>query len=304
MREILLVTILQDQYFTNMNHSEWRQSLAPKVNGSWHLHSLLPKGMDFFIFLSSMRGVIGGQAQANYTAGNTFMDALARHRVTTGEKAVSLDLSIMLSEGVLAENDKLMRALESEGFYIPMTQGDFHALLDQYCDPRLPVLQPDDAQVVLGLEMPLVIRARGSQEPTWMRQPLFAEMWSITPDSELLSSTASTHKKYDIPFQELFNRASSLVEAGSIVAEALAKKLSESLVIPVSEVDPGRPLHFYGVDSLVAVELRNWFAKELHADVAIFEILGNRGCDDLGAWAATRSGFNKFGTENEEGGVS
>ena len=37
-------------------------------------------------------------------------------------------------------------------------------------------------------------------------------------------------------------------------------------------MDMSKPLHAYGVDSLLTVELRNYFAKELNADVAIFDI--------------------------------
>ena len=274
-----------------MNHAEWSQSLAPKVTGSWNLHSLLPNSMEFFVFLSSISSVIGGVAQANYAAGNAYMDCLARHRVTKGERAVSLDLGMMLSDGVLAENDKMMRALKSRGYYMPLTQDDFHALLDIYCDPRLSVLQPDDAQIICGIERPLHIQAKGFPVPTWMEQPLFKELWSVEQDDEELSATRQLKNKSQAQFQNLFENASSLHEAGSIISEELAKKLSRSLMIPTSEIDPRRALHFYGVDSLVAVELRNWFAKELHADVAIFEILGNKGCDDLGSWAAARSGF-------------
>ena len=40
------------------------------------------------------------------------------------------------------------------------------------------------------------------------------------------------------------------------------------------DIDISKPLHAYGVDSLLAVELRNYFAKELSADVAIFDLMG------------------------------
>lgn len=288
---------LQDQYFADMNHSEWKESLAPKVIGSWNLHSLLPTGMDFFIFFSSVCSIVGGVAQANYATGNAYMDSLARHRVTAGEKATSLNLGMMLSEGVVAENDKMRRALESRGYYIPLTQSDFHTLLDMYCDPWLPIPDPDGAQVICGIETPLGIRIKGYQEPAWMRQPLFKEMWNIGRDDEQLSPTGQALNQNHANFRSRFAHASSLAEAGSIVSEELAKKLSLSLMIPATDIDPGKALHFYGVDSLVAVELRNWFAKELHADIAIFEILGNKGCDDLGSLAASRNGFKLFGKE-------
>ncbi|KAF3024437.1 hypothetical protein E8E15_003167 [Penicillium rubens] len=41
-------------------------------------------------------------------------------------------------------------------------------------------------------------------------------------------------------------------------------------------LDPTRPLSNYGVDSLVAVELRNWIRQQLEIEVSALEIVGAR----------------------------
>ncbi len=51
------------------------------------------------------------------------------------------------------------------------------------------------------------------------------------------------------------------------------------------------PLHAYGVDSLLAVELRNFFAKELNDAVAIFDIMGGSSFEALGMTVAKKSLF-------------
>ncbi|KAK6606927.1 KR domain-containing protein [Botrytis cinerea] len=51
--------ILRDTIFSNMTHDDWRTSTDPKTIGSWNLHTLLPHGLDFFILLSSVAGVLG-----------------------------------------------------------------------------------------------------------------------------------------------------------------------------------------------------------------------------------------------------
>ena len=89
--------------FKNMPSESLNAALRPKVQGSWNLHQL-PKGMDFFVLLSSYAGIIGGLGQANYASGNTYQDALARHRVAHGEKAVALDLGIVESVGMVFEH--------------------------------------------------------------------------------------------------------------------------------------------------------------------------------------------------------
>jgi hypothetical protein len=73
-----------------------------------------------------------------------------------------------------------------------------------------------------------------------------------------------------VDFASLFATAASLAEVSVFITEALIKMFS----IAQEEPDANKLMHLYGVDSLVAMELRNWFARELRADAAIFDILG------------------------------
>jgi acyl carrier protein len=59
-----------------------------------------------------------------------------------------------------------------------------------------------------------------------------------------------------------------------IVRRALASKLARAMFIAPDDVEPTKPLSAYGVDSLMVVELRNWFGKEFGASVAVFDIMG------------------------------
>lgn len=54
------------------------------------------------MLLSFVAGFLGSAVQASYAAGNTHMDSLARYRVAQGEKAIALDLGVMLENGFLA----------------------------------------------------------------------------------------------------------------------------------------------------------------------------------------------------------
>lgn len=85
--------------------------------------------------------------------------------------------------------------------------------------------------------------------------------------------------------------AAFLSDAAGIVTEGLVSKLSKALSIPVDDIDTHLALHIYGVDSLLAVELRNWFAKDLHAEVAIFDIMG---ASSLPAVSMTNAGESEY----------
>ena len=82
-----------------MTFDDWRTSVAHKVRGFWNLHCLLPKDMDFFLCLSSVAGIVGSDGQANYAAGNTYMDALAHYRVSLGEKVLKLQTTKRKNDG-------------------------------------------------------------------------------------------------------------------------------------------------------------------------------------------------------------
>lgn len=272
-----------------MSFSDWNQSTLPKVQGSWNLHAALPAGMDFFIMLSSVCGVFGNGGQSNYAAGNTFQDALAEYRISRGEKAVTLDLGIVLSEGFVAENQHIMERLMRLGLFLPIEQNELLALFDYYCNPSINLAKPFQSQIVTGLELPANMHVKGSEIPLAMRQPLFSHMHQI--DSSESGSSKAVEQSLDTKI--LLLEASSMADAGMIVAEALKVKLSRMMGIPYSDIDLQHRVESYGVDSLVAVELRNWLAKEMNADVAVFEILGGATLAGIGRTVATKSSFRK-----------
>lgn len=271
-----------------MSYESWTQAIEPKVQGSYNLHALLPKGMNFFIMLSSIAGAIGSTTQANYAAGCSYQDALARHRTGTGEKATTLNLGVMLDDGVLTENAKMRNILMSTGYLMGITQGELYAMLEYHCDPSASVAGPLKTQVVVGVDVPASLKLRDMNPPTFMRRPPFRLFYNMSSGGTADKSD-STAAGNDINVVKLLSRVSSLSEAASVISDALMHKLSKALAVPLENLDPGQAMHTYGVDSLVAVELRNWFAHALDADVAVFEILGGASFDDVGALVAGKS---------------
>ena len=100
-----------------------------------------------------------------------------------------------------------------------------------------------------------------------------------------------------VDYALLFTVCATLAEAAEVVAQGLAQKLGTALGMPAGDVDTGKPLHAYGVDSLLAVELRNWFGKEIGAEVAIFDIMGGQSIAEVTAVVAGRSRWRNGGWE-------
>lgn len=269
-----------------MSWNDWEDCVSVKVAGSWNLHCLLPSNLDFFLFFSSVSGITGLAAQTNYAAGNTYIDALAEYRIRHGQRATTLNLGWMESEGVVAGNRFLEHRLKVIGYFIPISTEQFHSVLDYHCGMTL---NGDDrdlgVQSIIGLETPSRMRMKRLELPDWMNRPSFCQM----SNEDALEHSTSTENSQN--YSHLLQNATSIDECGSIVMDGLKQKISTAMSIPAKDIDTSQPLYEYGVDSLLAIEIRNWAMKECGADVAVFDIVGGESFKVVGSTIAGKSKF-------------
>ncbi|KAI8306078.1 Highly reducing polyketide synthase [Colletotrichum sp. SAR11_240] len=244
--------------------------------------------MDFFILLSSGSGIVGKGGQANYCVGNAYQDALARYRVSHGLKATVLDLGIILSVGYAAEKIDVMGHLRAQG-YAALREEEYHALLDEICNPANSVAPLVRSQISLGFEIPEILRSKGIEFPGWMHEPLFKHIHQIRT-----MSGNTEESKDSVNYSMLLAGAETLEAAENVITKAIIQKLSRALGIDAATIDSSQPLHAYGVDSLVAVELRTWLSKEMGAEVAVFDMVGDSTIRSLGTFVAARSTLVKI----------
>jgi myxalamid-type polyketide synthase MxaE and MxaD len=106
--------VLDDGVVTQQSLTRLRKAMDPKVLGAWNLHHHtkdLP--LDFFIEFSSVASLVGSPGQANYAAGNAFLDALAHHRRALGLPALSINWGAW--GGGMAETAAARRRQETNG---------------------------------------------------------------------------------------------------------------------------------------------------------------------------------------------
>ncbi|WYZ36704.1 hypothetical protein EsH8_II_000210 [Colletotrichum jinshuiense] len=265
--------VLRDTLFDKMTADHVRTTVGPKVHGTWNLHELLPRDLDFFVMLSSLAGVMGHRGQGNYGCGNIFQDYFASFRRSQGLRAMTIDIGYLLSVGFVAEHDEYVDHVKAMGLKV-MHKSDLHGLMAT-------ALEGSDAhppQVMCGLPY-----NEHDDAWYWIQDQRFAGLRKKASGSGAGGSATVSLR------DELVRCGKADDEAVHLITSALVQRLAKLMMMPEDDVDAGKPLSAYGVDSLVAVEVRNWIAKEVAVEVSVFDIMANIPMRQLAADLAGKS---------------
>jgi acyl transferase domain-containing protein/acyl carrier protein len=224
--------------------------LAPKVHGAWHLHELTKHlELSAFVLFSSIASVFGTAGQANYAAANCFLNGLAEARRAAGLPASSLCWGLWAGRselGSLAEAD--IARLRRQGV-LAMSQREGLALFDAAISLDEPVLVPAR----------LDLRAPGAPDAGPAGSPLLRGLIGTPAGPAGTGSTGRPEFTGAGLAQQV--RSLSRAEAEAVLLEAVRTQTA----IVLGRDDAGRigsdvAFSELGIDSLMAVELRNKLA--------------------------------------------
>ncbi len=268
-----------------MTVDDYHAALRPKVQGSINLHEALQEHrLDFFIMLSSVVGIIGNNGQANYASACTFQDAFARYRTGLGLPTRSIDIGMIEDAGYVSEHVEALRFLTAQGFR-GVKVNELLAVIDYAI--MQPIRDVDDCQLMIGLEAASSSTtgslAANFSDAKFSR--LRSQRNATTGDA--VGSDATQGGSNSLPRQ--LQSAQSTAEEHRILLSAIITQIAKILVVPAEDVNPAQSISHYGGDSLSAVELRNWFARELEASFGVMEILSGRSIEAVAGEVLVRS---------------
>lgn len=252
--------VLEDRLLVDLDRDTLERVLAPKVLGGWNLHqATVEHDLDHFILFSSLSSVFGHAGQANYSAANAFLDSLAHYRRALGLPGIAMNWGHVGEVGYLAEREELSQRLERQGV-LSFTAEEAVSCLEH-------ALQTDAIQ-------PTVLRMDWA---TWRGLGITGE---VSPRFAHLLKVRSAESSGQIASVADI-RAANPEDRKSLVAEIVAGKVSALLGIEREKMDWDRPLLSMGLDSLMAVEMRNWVESYLEIDLPISELMRSEGLDQV-----------------------
>jgi aryl carrier-like protein len=252
--------------FENMSLDDFTAVASSKVEGTWNLHNtLIDSPLDFFIALSSVAGIIGNRGQAAYSAANVFLDGFMQYRQSLGLPGTSIDLAAVSDVGYLADSDAQRRqeVLKNIGSQA-INESEVLALVAAAITGDLN--QSCVGQCITGLALDSL------DNNFWIQDAKFSVLYQAAK-GQLGSS--SQRDGPSVPLQVTLQAASSKENALLVCYKSLAAKLAQVLVISLEDMDPSITVASLGLDSLVAIEIRNWIAREANANVQVLELLSS-----------------------------
>ncbi|WP_327365122.1 polyketide synthase [Streptomyces sp. NBC_01217] len=253
--------------------------LRAKVSGAWNLHWLvrdLP--LDMFVLFSSGSSILSSPLLGGYAAGNAFLDALAHHRLASGAPATSVNWGYWDSVGMVARQEE-----ESGRGLVPRGMASF---------------SPDEGLTLLGR-----ILAEGTSHsvvlrtdwPSWARvhpdaahAPLLGELTRRDTPARphAPAATARSEARAARPVQQTRQTAPAPVPGPRAVTdpgvvEALKKIAAAILGLKAERVGASRPFNKMGMDSMMAVQLRNDIDRHLKVRLPMVKILRDSSVDSL-----------------------
>ena len=252
--------LLDDGIALQLDPERFERVLRPKRAGAWNLHTLTQHlDLDYFVLFSSVASLLGSPGQANYAAANAFLDALAHHRRSLGLAATSINWGPWAEIGMAARAD-LGPRLAAHGLgSIPPEQG--LACLGY-------LLGRDATQIaVLPLDVPSFTRTLSGTARSLL--------------AILLDSGAVPHgPEATLPHRI---RAVPAAERPGIVEAFLLEQVAQVLTWSAARLDIHKPVTAFGIDSLMAIELRNRLEVRLGVRVPVVELLRGASIAELGA---------------------
>jgi acyl transferase domain-containing protein/NADPH:quinone reductase-like Zn-dependent oxidoreductase len=222
--------ILDDGVLTEQHWVRFESVLRPKVLGAWNLHrATLSRPLDFFLLYSSVAATLGAPAQSNYAAANSFLDGLAAYRRSQGLVGSSVAFGPW---GIgLADAPKVKAQLARQGLRPLMPTVAQQALTEVLASGRA-------LTVVLDADWQRMGRALGGYRPA------------------LLAGLLTSSKQMGEP--PLLKRLVAAPEGERLAL--LTSHLQDTVQTQLglaSHPDPKIGFFDLGMDSLLAVELRN-----------------------------------------------
>ena len=270
---------LDDGVIPELGDERFRAAVAPKMGGAIVLDtSTRSRPLDFFVGFSSMTALIGSIRQANYSAGNLYVEALARARRDAGLPALAIAWAGISDVGYVAR----------------------HGLRDSLTGMGLLFLSPDQVLGALADLLGLPGDVVGVGGIDWGRMSAVLPS-AMTPRlADLLPPLIEGTEYRRDEFVKVLSDASP-EDARCLVEDSLVQVVAGILQSSPDRIDRSKRLTDMGMDSLMTVELVTSTSEQFQCNIPLAELANSAGTiRAIAELILGRLGIQAGGTNGED----
>jgi acyl transferase domain-containing protein/NADPH:quinone reductase-like Zn-dependent oxidoreductase/surfactin synthase thioesterase subunit/NAD(P)-dependent dehydrogenase (short-subunit alcohol dehydrogenase family)/SAM-dependent methyltransferase/aryl carrier-like protein len=253
--------VLDDGSIPEITRERYMKVFTPKAVGCWILHEATKNmNLDHFISYSSISAIYGNPGQVSYVGANSFLDNFSHWRRAQGLPATTINWGVIGDVGFVARAGKV--------------GGNVDELLYKQGWKSFSLVQATNILEDILLTNPIQRVATDSD-------------WEMIGDF-FPHSAVSSRFAHLVNENQLGGGASTGSSDGALKAtlleskpeqqtELLLKQLNDTfarvLGTTADKLDTSEPVTKYGLDSLMANQIRNWVQSNLGIDYSMMKIM-------------------------------
>ncbi len=241
--------VIEAKTLTDLDQEGFLRILNPKVKGAWNLHVLtLTKQLDCFIMFSSASTLIGLSGQGSYVAANAFLDTLAQSRKHMGLPGMSVNWGVIKDVGMVSNEIDLEKYARAEGFE-PVSMRDAIEVFNS-------IYHSEHTQIG-------IVKLHAESMATY-----YSSLAKTQYFKGLLKQDENTHvleKKFMLVYSGLPSNEEKIIALKQLITQ----HVSAIVKTPVSRINPSMTFKGMGIDSLMAIQLRNLLEKSLTLKLSV-----------------------------------
>ena len=267
-----------------MSHDDYMTSIKPKVQGTQNLDNAFgaSDSLDFFIMLSSITSILGKSGQSNYAVGNAYQDAFAQSKMKASKskcRYVAINLGAVDGSLAITSLPAAQQEVMRQGSVL-MSFEEVFAVLGYAMSPQ--ASEDGLRQLILGFD-------RKSMETVHDEFALANPIFSQIPYLEEEGGGEGTKQAAATDIGKMLQQATTPEETHSIIVSGICQRFAMFTAAPTEDISPDVSMESFGLDSLVAIELKNWLVRTFQSTLQTSEVLDAPNIATLARTIALRS---------------
>jgi acyl transferase domain-containing protein/NADPH:quinone reductase-like Zn-dependent oxidoreductase/NADP-dependent 3-hydroxy acid dehydrogenase YdfG/aryl carrier-like protein len=243
--------VIEDAFISQLDAGKIDRVLRPKIAGGWNLHTALVKHgveLDFFVNFSSIAQVIGSSGQANYTAANSVLNAIATYRRGRGMAGSSTGWGMIAGSGFVSRSEAMTNYLDSVGIK-PVQDTEAAASLAYLLRAK------SENMGFANIDWAAIARTNPGAATNPRISPLLGER-SGGRSRIQAELAAAPREAWD-----------------DLLADMIRREVAKVLKVDASALADDRKLSELGLDSLSSFELKNRVEAQVEVDIPVAKFL-------------------------------